>query len=159
MDRIAARIVAVSESARGLMLGLAIASAVGLASAQAYAQASGSPPTPAKPAAPATFAGCVQKAPDTGLVISTPKVCARLTGKFSVEELEGHEVDLKGVLVPRAASVAASIQVDSVTKVGKSCSDVCSLQPPATRGLHPMKNKEIPGSEGGTPGLTAPPHP
>jgi hypothetical protein len=111
-------------------------------------------PSPAKPSAPAAFSGCVQKAPgsSTTLVLSTPTTCARLTGKFSVEQLAGHQIDLKGVLTPRTSSTPASIQVESVEKVGGVCSDVCSLQPPRSRGLHPPPQGEVPGTEGGTPG-------
>ncbi|HEX9198360.1 MAG TPA: hypothetical protein VF865_02285 [Acidobacteriaceae bacterium] len=143
---------AIYGTARGIAFGIAIASCTGLASAQA--------PASAAPAAkPGAFTGCVQKEPGTSnLVISTPNVCARLTGKSATEKLVGHEIDLHGILVPRTASTAASIQVESVTKVGKSCTDVCALQPPGTRSLHP-KDHEVPGSEGGTPGLTAPPKP
>jgi hypothetical protein len=111
-----------------------------------------------KPApAPASFSGCVQRAPNsnTDLVISTPTACAKLSGKLATDQLAGHHVDLKGVLTPRTASASASIQVDSVIKVGEACSDVCSLQPPHSRGLH-RPESAVPGSEGGTPGETAP---
>jgi hypothetical protein len=101
----------------------------------------------------------VQKAPDstTDLVISTPKVCALLTGKVSGDTLAGHQVELTGILTPRTSSAPASIQVNSVGNVGKACTDVCSLHPPMSRGLHKPTNGEIPGSEGGTPGLTTAP--
>jgi hypothetical protein len=104
----------------------------------------------------------VQKAPDstTDLVISTPKVCAVLTGKLSADTLTGHQVEITGVLTPRTSTAAASIQVNSVSSVGKACTDVCALHPPMSRGLHRPANGEIPGSEGGTPGLTTtPPQP
>ena len=121
------------------------------------------PAAPAKPPAPETYSGCVQKAPGstTDLIISAPTACARLTGKLPdpnlpSQDLAGHEVELKGVLTPRTPSTAASIEVGSVVSVGKSCTDVCSLQP-HTRGLHPPS--ATPGGEGGTPGLapTQPP--
>jgi hypothetical protein len=101
----------------------------------------------------------VQKAPDstTDLVISTPTACALLTGKVSAEKLAGHQVELTGILTPRTATAAASIQVDSVGSVGKSCTDVCALKPPMSRGLHRPSGSAIPGSEGGTPGLTTTP--
>jgi hypothetical protein len=138
----------------------ACALAIALAGPPAFAQAAGTAPAAAKPPAPATYSGCVQKAPDstTDLVISTPTACALLTGKLSVEKLAGHQVELTGILSPRTPTVAASIQVDSVGSVGKSCTDVCALKPPGTRGLHRPSDNAIPGSEGGTPGLTTSPH-
>ncbi len=154
MGTFADRIAAVFSTVRGLAPVILLAGCVGLAAAQTTPQASDTTPPPAKPAAPTTFTGCVQKAPGypATLVISGPTVCARLTGKVSAEKLAGHEIELQGVLIPRTTSVAASIQVESVTKVGEACSGVCSLQPPGSRGLHPGdKNHEVPGSEGGTP--------
>jgi hypothetical protein len=159
MASIAGRIAALAEATRYCALGTALVYGAGAMALQASAQGSGSaPPTP-KPATPATFSGCVQKAPDssTALVISSPTACARLTGKFTADELVGHQVELEGVLTPRSASAAASIQVDSVISVGKSCSDVCSLRPPGTRGLHPPQGDATPGSKAGTPGAAAPP--
>jgi hypothetical protein len=146
--RIADRIAAVSEANWRLAMRVVLAGVAGMAGVHGYAQ------PPAATPAPATFSGCVQKAPgsSTTLVISTPNTCATLKGQVTVDELAGHQVDLKGVLTPRTAAVAASIDVQSVTSVGKTCSDVCSLQPPRQRGLHP-------GGEGGTPGAVAPPQP
>jgi hypothetical protein len=136
--------------------GLAIATC--FAGAQAVAQAPANPPADTKPFAPATYSGCVQKAPDstTNLVISTAKVCALLAGKVSVDTLAGHQVELTGILTPRTASAAASIQVNSVGSVGKSCTEVCALHPPLSRGLHRPNDGMVPGSEGGTPGVVAP---
>ncbi len=153
MGRLADRMAARCEVNRNIMLGVAL---LGLAGAAGYAQTAPSAPPPPKPPAPAAFSGCVQKAAgsSTTLVINSATVCATLTGKVSVDELAGHQVDLTGVLTPRTASTGASIQVDSVANVGKSCSDVCSLLPPRSRGLHAPT--AIPGSEGATPGLTAP---
>jgi hypothetical protein len=113
--------------------------------------------TPAAAAAPAEkkFSGCVQPVPtdkDT-LVLSGDTVCAKLTGKFAAADLTGHQVELNGVLTPRTPGTPASIEVGSVASVGKSCSDVCSLKPPGTRGLG--KGGQMPGKEGGTPGLTS----
>jgi len=149
--RIADRIAAVSEVNWRLAMGIVLVGAAGLAGVHGYAQPPAS--APAAPA-PATFSGCVQKAPgsSTTLVISTPNTCATLKGQVSVDVLAGHQVDLTGVLTPRTGTVAASIDVHVVNGVGKSCSDVCSLQPPRQRGLHP-------GGEGGTPGAVAPPQP
>jgi hypothetical protein len=115
--------------------------------------------TATTPPASATYKGCVQKAPGSEgtLVISTPNACAKLAGKVSADALAGHEVELQGILTPRTPSVAASIQVDSVTHVGAACSNVCALQPP-TRGLHRPQSNDVPGTEGGTPGAVAP-HP
>ena len=150
--RIADRITTVREWTWSLAMRVVVLSAVGLVGVHGYAQ----PPAnaPATPPAPATFSGCVQKVPgsDTTLVISTPTTCATLTGKVSADVLAGHQVDLTGVLTPRTATVAASIEVHVVNGVGKSCSDVCALHPPHGRGLHP-------GGEGGTPGVAAPPQP
>ena len=100
--------------------------------------------------APANFAGCVQRSTTDKniLILSGETVCAKLTGTFSSEKILGHEVDLKGVLTERTASSPASIQVDTVNSIGKSCSNTCSLRPPGTRGL----GGEKPGKEGGTPG-------
>lgn len=156
MGRMADRIVACTASTRDFVVGGAIALVVVFTASAGYAQESGK----ASPAKPVAYSGCVQKAPGSSntLVISGPAVCATLKGKLSEEKLIGHQVDLKGVLTPRTASVAASIEVESVEKVGESCSDVCSLQPPGTRGLRPQKDHEIPGTEGGTPGVVAPPH-
>jgi hypothetical protein len=107
-------------------------------------------PHPATPAA-STYAGCVQRstADKSALILSGESVCAKLTGSFSSDKLIGHEVDLKGVLTERTASTPASIQVDTVNSIGKSCSSTCSLRPPGTRGL----GGEKPGKEGGTPGM------
>lgn len=112
------------------------------------------------PAAPVAshFSGCIQHSTsdkDT-VILSGETVCAKLTGTFSSEKLLGHEVDLKGVLTERTAATPASIRVSSVTSVGKSCSNTCSLQPPGTRGL---RGPEKPGKEGGTPGMAPTPHP
>jgi hypothetical protein len=138
-------------------LRIVFAGCICLATAHASAQASAATPaTP--PPAPATYTGCVQKAPgsDTALIISTPNACARLTGKVSADDLAGHQIELKGILTPRTPSSSATMQVDSVVKVGSTCSDVCLLKPPGTRGLHPP-DKAIPGSEGGTPGAVPTP--
>ena len=84
----------------------ALAIAVALAGPPAFAQAAASAPAATKPPAPATYSGCVQKAPDstTTLVISTPTACALLTGKVSVDKLAGHQVELTGILTPRTAN-------------------------------------------------------
>jgi hypothetical protein len=118
------------------------------------------PPTAssATPPAASRYAGCVLRSgtdKDT-VVLSGEAFCAKLTGTFSAEKLVGHEVDLKGVLTDGTASIPATIRVGSVTSVGKSCSDVCSLLPPGRRGL---KKGDYPGKEGGTPGMapTKPP--
>ena len=147
--------VAFCEVNRGLILGLAIF-AVGAAGVADYAQDSNT----AASAKSASFSGCVQKGSgsDNLLVISGATVCATLKGKLAVPGLVGHQVDLKGVLTPRTTSTATSIEVESVDKVGEGCSDVCKLQPPGTRGLRPPpKDHEVPGSEGGTPGVTVKP--
>jgi hypothetical protein len=146
------RIATLSGIAQACSLGVAIAASI--AGSQASAQAAAS-----KPPAPATYSGCVQKAPDsaTDLVISTPAVCALLTGKVSADTLAGHQVELTGILTPRTPSVAASIQVNSVGSVGKACTEVCALKPPMSRGLHRPTDGAIPGSEGGTPGVTTTP--
>jgi hypothetical protein len=151
MSRLADRMSAMRGTNRGLALGIAIMCAASL-----QGQAPASAP-PAKPPAPATFSGCVQKAPGSGnmLVINAANACAILKGSLADDKLAGHQIQLKGVLTPRTAATAASIQVSSVTSVGNSCSDVCSLQPPRSRGLHPP-DQVIPGSEAGTPGLSAP---
>jgi hypothetical protein len=160
MASIVGCIAAVSAIARHFTIATAIAGCACLAGTQAFAQGSDTaPPTP-KPPAPATFSGCVQKAPDssTTLVISTPTACAKLSGKFSVDDLTGHQVELKGILTPRSTSAAATIEVDSVVNVGQNCTEVCSLRPPGTRGLHPPQGDAVPGSKAGTPGVAAPPH-
>lgn len=153
MSRSAGRIAAFTKAA-----GVAVVCAVGLYGCVCHAQTGA---TDEKPAQPTTYSGCVTKAPgaDGTLVLNTPTTCAALKGKVSADDLAGHEIELKGVLTPATKSVAASIAVSTVLKVGKSCSDVCSLQPPRTRGLHPPGNTghEIPGSEGGTPGVTQQP--
>jgi hypothetical protein len=155
MNRIADPIAAQFRATRVRLAMLAIAGMIGVAGLQSPAQSAGSEAAAPKPA---TYSGCVQKAPDsaTNLVISTPTACAKLAGKIHVETLAGHEVELTGILTPRTATTPASIQVDSVGSVGKSCSDVCSLQPPRSRGLHPP-NSAVPGTEGGTPGVTTAP--
>jgi hypothetical protein len=101
------------------------------------------------PPAPSSFSGCVKSATsdkDT-IILSGESVCAKLTGNFSAEKLIGHQVDLKGVLTERTPTAPANIHVGSISSIGKSCSNTCSLQPPGTRGL------EKPGKEGGTPGM------
>jgi hypothetical protein len=111
-------------------------------------------PTPSREAsaAPVAFSGCVMASPtdkDT-LLLNTDSVCANLAGKFATPNLAGHQIDLKGVLTPRAGKTPASIEVDSVDKIGKSCSQICSPLPPRARGL----GGERPGREGGRPGAT-----
>jgi len=144
----------------GAVPACALAIAACFTSLQASAQAPANPPAPPTPPAPATYSGCVQKAPDstTDLVISTAKVCALLAGKVSVDTLAGHQVELTGILTARTASAAASIQVNSVGSVGKSCTETCALHPPLSRGLHRPADGMVPGTEGGTPGLTTTPH-
>jgi hypothetical protein len=155
MGRDAASIAAISKCARGI----AIAGCFAVVGPLAIAQAAGGETAPPKPAAPAAYSGCVQKASDapTTLVISTPNACARLAGNVSADTLAGHQVELTGILTPRTPSAPASIQVDSVGSVGKSCTDVCSLRPPGTRGLHRPNDNAVPGTEGGTPGVTTAP--
>jgi hypothetical protein len=140
---------------RSCILGIALAGCVCFATAQASAQSAPMPP------APATYKGCVQKAPGTygALLISTSTSCAKLTGKVPSDDAIGHEIELNGTLTPRTASAAASLQVDSVVSVGNACSKVCALRPPGTRGLHPPQDapKATPGTEGGTPGKVGPP--
>lgn len=152
MGNITKQFAAIADATRGYTLGVAIAAALCVAGSHACAQATGSTPPP--PPAPATYKGCVQKAPGTDgtLIISTPNACAKLTGKASVDSLAGHEVELTGILTPRTASAAASIQVDSVVSVGDACSSVCSLRPPGTRGLHGPQDNAVPGTKAGTPG-------
>jgi hypothetical protein len=151
-------------SMASLTVSLVFVFCIGMVAIQVDAQNGASPsaeappkpvaPTPpaASPSAQALYSGCVQQSPgdkDT-LVLSTDTVCAKLTGDLATASLAGHEIDLKGVLTPRAARTPASIQIDSISHVGKSCSDVCSLRPPGTRGL----GGEKPGREGGRPGVT-----
>jgi hypothetical protein len=123
-----------------------------------HAQSATQPAPPASaqsaaaPSAPATYSGCVMESPtEKGtFILNADSVCARLTGKLATSDLTGHQIDLKGVLTPRAGTTPASIAIDSVGHVGKACSDVCSPLPPRTRGL----GGERPGREGGRPGLT-----
>ena len=130
-----------------------------LACLPARAQNPAPAPQASTPSAPAAFSGCVQKEQGNpaNLILSTSTVCARLTGKAAAAKLAGHQVDLTGVLIPRTSTVAASIQVKSVSNVGATCSETCALQPPGTRGLHSSKKNEVPGSEGGTPGVAPQP--
>ena len=106
----------------------------------------------AAPASPAKFTGCVQVSSGT-VVLSAPNVCAVLKGKISADQVTGHQIELKGVLSPATKSSPATIQVDSVSSVGPSCSETCAVRPRG-RGLHPPAGtaNEVPGSEGGTPG-------
>jgi hypothetical protein len=155
MGSITNRFAAIAQATRGGAL--VIAACLGFAGTHALAQAAET--TSAPPPAPATYKGCVQKAPgsDGTLIISTANACAKLTGKVSADSLAGHEVELQGILTPRTPSAAASIQVDSVTSVGSACTNVCSLHPPGTRGLHRPQDGAVPGTEGGTPGAAPPP--
>jgi hypothetical protein len=141
---------------RACTLAFTLAACAALAPAQQPATPAAPPASPPKPA---SFSGCVTKAPGSAdLVISTPTVCARLTGDAaSADKLAGHQVDLTGLFTPRDSSTSASIKVDSVKKVGAACSEVCSLHPPSARGLQRPNNQAIPGSEGGTPGAVAEP--
>jgi hypothetical protein len=111
-------------------------------------------PTPGGPGS-AAYSGCVMASPtdkDT-LILNSDLVCADLSGKFATPNLAGHQIDLSGVLTPRAGTTPASIAIDSVDKIGKSCSEVCSPLPPRSRGL----GGERPGREGGRPGATTTP--
>jgi hypothetical protein len=151
MSRIAGRIAANSIGAHiGIALSFVLASAITSIGLRAQEPT----PAPPKPPAPTAFSGCVQKAPGSAdtLVISTPNACATLKGAVSVDKLSGRQVDLKGVLTPKTPSAPASIDVTTVVSVGQSCSEVCSLKPPGTRGLHRPPANEVPGTEGGTPG-------
>ena len=156
MGKFANRITATCKVTRGLMLGLAIACVASMAAVESQGQAPES--APPKPSAPAKFSGCVQKAPGSSstLVINSATVCATLKGSLADDKLVGHQIELTGVLTPRTAAAAASIQVNSVASVGQSCSDVCSLQPPRSRGLRAPVSGAVPGSEGGTPGAVTP---
>lgn len=158
MHSIINRFAAIAQDAWRCTLGIALAGCVCFATTQASAQSGGSA---AAPPAPATYKGCVQKAPGTdgALIISTPSACAKLTGKVPGDDAIGHEVELNGILTPRTASAAASLHVDSVVGVGNACSNVCALRPPGTRGLRSPqdKPKATPGTEGGTPGKVGPP--
>jgi len=143
-----------------IVLTAALLIACGLAFLPLHAAAQSGTQTAPAPAAKAPapareFQGCVQPSPadKTVLVLSTDTVCARLTGSLATPQLTGRQIDLKGVLTPRTHNEPASIRIDSVVSVGKPCSGVCSLRPPGTRGLG---GGEIPGKEGGTPGLTTP---
>jgi hypothetical protein len=132
----------------------AVAAVCGVLSVAGRAGAQTTPAAAAAPA-PAKFSGCVQPLAtdkDT-LVMSGDTVCAKLTGKFAAADLMGHQVELNGVLTPRTHDTPASIEVGSVASVGKSCTDICSLKPPGTRGLG--RGGQTPGKEGGTPGLTS----
>ena len=151
---------AVIGAARICALAIVVAGCAVAVGPLAFAQGSSTEGTASKTPAAATYSGCVQKAPDspTTLVISTPTACAKLTGKVSADTLAGHAVVLNGILTPSSTSTPASIQVNSVSSVGNSCSDVCSLRPPGARGLHKPDNA-VPGSEGGTAGVTSTPHP
>jgi hypothetical protein len=131
-----------------LCIGSAALSCLGQSTSQA-------PPPVSSTASSATsrYSGCVQRSTtdkDT-IILSNETVCAKLTGTFSAEKLVGHEVDLKGVLTERTASIPSAIRVVSINSVGKSCADVCSLLPPHGR---PLKKGDYPGKEGGTPGAT-----
>lgn len=104
---------------------------------------------------PATYSGCVSKvsgAPDT-LVLNTPTACVVLKGRLSADQIAGHTIELEGILQPATGSAPATIQVDTVRSVGHACSDTCALRP-ASRGLKRPPGV-VPGSEGGTPGVTA----
>ena len=142
-------------ASRSCTLGIALAACACLVTTQASAQSAPTPP------APVTYKGCVQKAPGTdgALLISTPTACAKLTGKVPGDDAIGHDIELNGILTPRTASAAASLQVDSVVSVGNACSKVCALRPPGTRGLRSPQDapKATPGTEGGTPGKVGPP--
>ena len=152
MRSIANRFAASNRTAAPCVLAIAALICAAPASAQTAATT--------KPPAPATWSGCVQKAPgsSTALILSAPTACATLSGKLSAAALAGHHIELKGILTPRTPSAPASIQVQSVVSIGKACTDVCSLNPPGTRGLQRPQQDAIPGSEGGTPGAVAQPH-
>jgi hypothetical protein len=96
------------------------------------------------------FSGCVQAGSGDSVILSAPNVCAVLKGKISAEQVSGHQIELTGVLTPATKSGPATIQVDAVSSVGQSCTETCAARPRG-RGLHPPA-KEVPGSEGGTPG-------
>jgi hypothetical protein len=134
---------------------IALAACACLVTAQASAQSAPTPP------APATYKGCVQKAPGTdgALLISTPTACAKLTGNVPGDDAIGHEIELSGILTPRTTSAAATLQVDTVVSVGNACTKVCALRPAGTRGLRSPHDapKATPGTEGGTPGKVGPP--
>ena len=101
-------------------------------------------------ASPAKFTGCVQTGTGDSVILTTPNVCAVLKGKISAQEVAGHQIELQGILSPATKSAPATIQVDSVSSVGQSCTETCVARPRG-RGLH-RPTSEVPGSEGGTPG-------
>jgi len=148
-----------AKSATTVRLMLAAIAVCGVVAAITVAAAQS--PTAAQPdtapPAEAKYSGCVVplEADKDILVINTATVCAKLTGKFTAADVAGHEVDLSGVLTAGTSTTPASISVNSVTNVGKSCSSSCALLPPRKRGLG--KGGQLPGKEGGTPGA-APQH-
>ncbi|HEX6495678.1 MAG TPA: hypothetical protein VF018_09355 [Acidobacteriaceae bacterium] len=105
---------------------------------------------PAQPS-PAKYTGCVQ-GDSASIVLRAPNLCAVLKGKVSASEVAGHQIELTGVLSPATKTNPATIQVESVSSVGQSCTETCAARPRG-RGLHPTNtSSEVPGSEGGTPG-------
>lgn len=137
----------------GVIAGCGVIAGANTATAQAPAATRTDSPAPAV----SKYNGCVMRLDsdkDT-LVINTATTCAKLTGRFVASDIAGYEVNLTGVLTAGSGKIPASLSVGSVTSVGKSCSSTCSLLPPRTRGLG--KGGELPGKEGGTPGV-APQH-
>jgi hypothetical protein len=106
---------------------------------------------------PTTFTGCVQRSANdnTVLIVSGKDFCVKLTGTFSGDKLAGHQATVRGTMVAGSTTQPAAIQVTSVTSIGAACSDACSLAPPGGRGL--KKKGELPGREGGTPGMSGTP--
>jgi hypothetical protein len=101
-----------------------------------------------------TRTGCVMQTEAGWFTFCEPNSCSVIKGEGVDAKLAGHKVTVSGTMQPETAAAAKTFVVTKVVEVGAACEERCSPRPAGHRGLG---NKDKPGSEAGTPGVTAPP--
>lgn len=102
------------------------------------------------------YTGCVMKDMDGNITFCEPEHCSMLTGNAVGDKLAGHTVTVEGTVKEPANGQPRRIVVSKVLSVGAACNQSCALYPVHHRGIG---GRDKPGSEGGTPGATAPQQP
>lgn len=102
----------------------------------------------------ATYSGCVMKDLDGNLTLCEPDHCSLLTGEGVDAKLAGHAVTVNGTVKEAADGQPRRVIVTKIVSVNAACNQTCALYPVHHRGIG---SKDKPGSEGGTPGVTAKP--
>lgn len=101
-----------------------------------------------------TRTGCVMQTEAGWFTFCEPNSCSVIKGAGVDAKIAGHKVTVSGTMQAETADAAKTFVVTKVVEVGAACEERCSPRPAGHRGLG---NKDKPGSEGGTPGVTAPP--